>query len=293
MRIGLIAPPFIPVPPTNYGGTELFIAHLAVGLKRLGHDVIVYANGTSTVPVERRSLYPDAEWPIKSEVHGSLKDINHSGWAVADAQADCDLLHLNNAPGLVYSRFVPVPFVYTIHHPHEEALSEFYRYYPNVTYVTISHFQRLRETMPRIATVHHGLNFSKYRLTTEKQPYLAFIGRIAPVVQGEQILEARRAVRQDIYLADKVNDYIYAIVAATRSHPFIQAGISTRGGINLAETARAWAYLEGRDFVVPEDVKTVAVPVCAHRLICRAEQEGLDKEEILRAILAGISVPLV
>jgi MoxR-like ATPase len=119
------------------------------------------------------------------------------------------------------------------------------------------------------------------------------IGRIAPVVHGEQILVARRAVRQDIYLSDKVNDYIYAIVAATRSHPFIQAGISTRGGINLAETARAWAYLEGRDFVVPEDVKAVAVPVCAHRVICRAEQEGLDKEEILRAILAGISVPLV
>jgi glycosyltransferase involved in cell wall biosynthesis len=50
-----------------------------------------------------------------------------------------------------------------------------------VTYVTISDFQRFHETMPRITTVHHGLNFSKYRLTTEKQPYLAFIGRLAPV----------------------------------------------------------------------------------------------------------------
>jgi glycosyltransferase involved in cell wall biosynthesis len=181
MRIGLIAPPFIPVPPLNYGGTELFIAHLAVGLKKLGHEVVVYANGESTVPVDRRSLYPDSEWPIKSDVHGSLKDMNHSAWAVAEAQANCDLLHLNNAPGLVYSRFVSTPFVYTIHHPHEDSLSDFYGYYPGVHYVTISEFQRRHETMPRMITIHHGLNFAKYRVTIQKQPYLAFIGRIAPV----------------------------------------------------------------------------------------------------------------
>ena len=165
----------------NYGGTELFIAHLAVGLKKLGHDVVVYANGESTVPVDCRSLYPDSEWPIKGDVHGSLKDINHSAWAVAEAHANCDLLHLNNAPGLVYSRFVSTPFVYTVHHPHEDSLSDFYGYYPGVHYVTISEFQRRHETMPRMATIHHGLNFAKYRVTTQKQPYLAFIGRIAPV----------------------------------------------------------------------------------------------------------------
>ena len=182
MRIGLVAPPFISVPPTNYGGTELFIAHLAVGLKKLGHEVIVYANGESTVPVECRSLYPKSEWPIKGEVHSSLKDINHGAWAIADAAAaGCDLVHLNNAPGLVYSRFLPIPFVYTIHHPHEERLSEFYSYFSDITYVTISDFQRRREKMPRVSTIHHGLNFTKYRLTTKKQRYLAFIGRIAPV----------------------------------------------------------------------------------------------------------------
>jgi glycosyltransferase involved in cell wall biosynthesis len=181
MRIALIAPPFIPVPPLNYGGTELFIAHLAVGLKNLGHDVVVYANGESTVPVERRSIYPASEWPIKGEVHGNLKDINHSAWAIADARQHCDLVHLNNAPGLVYSRLDSIPFVYTIHHPHEDSLSEFYAYYPDIHYVTISDFQRHREKMPRLSTIHHGLEFSKYRLTTEKEPYLAFIGRVAPV----------------------------------------------------------------------------------------------------------------
>lgn len=181
MRIGLIAPPFISVPPRKYGGTELFIAHLAMGLHKLGHQVVLYANGESTVPVERRALYPKSEWPIQGEVHGTLKDMNHSAWAVADASTHCDIIHLNNAPGLVYSRFVSTPFVYTIHHPHEESLTDFYSYYPDVHYITISDFQRRRETMPRISTIHHGLHFHKYRLTGQKQPYLAFIGRIAPV----------------------------------------------------------------------------------------------------------------
>jgi glycosyltransferase involved in cell wall biosynthesis len=181
MRIGLVAPPFISVPPARYGGTELFISHLAVGLNKLGHDVVVYANGESTVPVERRWIYPASEWPIHGEIHGSLKDMNHTSWALADAQSRCDLVHLNNAPGLALSRLVPLPFVYTVHHPHDDALSEFYRYYPCVQYVTISEFQRIGEKMPHIHAIHHGLDFSRYKLVDKKQPYLAFIGRIAPV----------------------------------------------------------------------------------------------------------------
>ncbi len=204
MRIGLIAPPFIPVPPVSYGGTELFIAHLAVGLKKLGYDVVVYTNGESNAPVQRKWLYENSEWPIRGEIHGSLRDINHSAWAVADAQHDCDILHLNNAPGLVYSRFVPQPFVYTIHHPHEEALSDFYRYYSKITYVTISDFQRFRESMPRITTVHHGLNFSKYRLTTQKQPYLAFIGRIAAVKGTHLAIEVAKKAGMPLKIAGEI-----------------------------------------------------------------------------------------
>ena len=181
MRIGLVASPFICVPPQKYGGTELFVAQLAVGLKRLGMEPVVYTNGESTVPVERRWYYEKSEWPITGEIHANLKDINHTAWAVADARRDCDILHLNNAPGLAHSRFEVPPLVYTIHHPHEESLSRYYQNFPEVNYVTISDFQKKRERMPRVRTIYHGLNFDRYRLVTKKQPYVAFIGRIAPV----------------------------------------------------------------------------------------------------------------
>src|SRR5437588_10083544 len=132
MRIALIAPPFISVPPKKYGGTELFVAHLAEGLKQSGMEVVVYATGDSTINVELRSLYPKSEWPLEGEIFSNVKDVNHTAWAIADAAHDCDILHLNNAPGLATSRFVSQPFVYTVHHPHQQSLSDFYAYYPHV-----------------------------------------------------------------------------------------------------------------------------------------------------------------
>lgn len=118
------------------------------------------------------------------------------------------------------------------------------------------------------------------------------IRNLEPLVTVDDIIEAQRTVRESIYLSDKVVDYIHAIVAATRSHRAVTSGVSTRGAIAMAETAKALAYLEGRDYVIPEDVKAIASPVGAHRLILGFDNENLDKGELLHAILASIPVPL-
>ncbi|HTY20580.1 MAG TPA: MoxR family ATPase [Geobacteraceae bacterium] len=115
---------------------------------------------------------------------------------------------------------------------------------------------------------------------------------IPPLIGADEILEARKAVKDTVYISQKVTEYIFAIVSMTRCHPLIVSGISTRGGINLAEAARAHAYLEGRDYVAPEDVQAIAGPVGSHRLICKTENESLDKEEILASIVKKIPVPL-
>ncbi len=181
MRVALIAPPFIPVPPRKYGGTELFVANLAAGLQKLGIDVVVYANGESTVAAELRWLYEKSQWPIEGEVFSNLADINHSAWAIRDAEQHCDLIHVNNVPALAMSRLTSVPFVYTMHHVHEEMLSKFYAHYPEVEYVTISDFQRQRETMPRMRTIHHGIDTNLYAWKGPKREHLSFLGRIAPM----------------------------------------------------------------------------------------------------------------
>ncbi len=117
------------------------------------------------------------------------------------------------------------------------------------------------------------------------------IREIEPLLTAEVIRSARQAVKEQIYLSEKIADYIYRLVQATRESSLLLSGISTRGAINIAEAAKAAAYLEGRDFVLPEDVQEVAVPAGAHRLITRAENERLDKEALLKNLLQELPVP--
>ena len=119
------------------------------------------------------------------------------------------------------------------------------------------------------------------------------VRRLQPVVSADDVLAARRTVQEKIYLSEKIADYIFAIVTATRQSPFVMSGISTRGGISMAEAARANAFLEGRDYVVPEDVRETALAVGSHRIILRGEHSGLDKEDIVRTLLKDIPVPLI
>jgi MoxR-like ATPase len=117
------------------------------------------------------------------------------------------------------------------------------------------------------------------------------IGDMVPLVSSAEIMSARSAV-QAVYLADTVLSYIHSLVLATRSHELILTGLSTRAAINLAQAAKAAAFLAGRDYVAPDDVKGVAVPVCAHRLTMRSDMTSADKGGVIRTIIATIAIPL-
>ncbi len=118
------------------------------------------------------------------------------------------------------------------------------------------------------------------------------INEIAAVATTADLLAVRRTVTQEVYLSDKVVNYIYDLVAASRRHAMIQTGLSTRAAINLAQAARAAAFLAGRDFVAPDDVKGLMQAVCAHRLLMQPEHETIDRGEVLREIIASIALPL-
>jgi glycosyltransferase involved in cell wall biosynthesis len=180
MRIALIAPPFIAVPPAKYGGTELFISHLAHALHTRGHDVVVYANGDSRVSGELRWRYRHADWPVVDVARAQWKNADHTGWAIHDAAMHADVLHINDAVGIPFTRFVDVPAVATLHHPHEPVLSDLYAKYPGVQYIAISESQAGGEPMPRLHVVHHGLVLDDYRPAAQKDDYVVFLGRMAP-----------------------------------------------------------------------------------------------------------------
>jgi MoxR-like ATPase len=118
------------------------------------------------------------------------------------------------------------------------------------------------------------------------------IADMSATAGGDDIRSARKAV-SEVFLSEALVGYIYALVSATRSHSMIQTGLSTRAAINLAQAARAAAFLEDRDFVAPEDVKGLFSAVCGHRLIMRPEHENSHRGELLRTIMNDIRLPLV
>ena len=114
---------------------------------------------------------------------------------------------------------------------------------------------------------------------------------MVPLVTSAEIMAAKTAV-QAVYLSEKVLSYIHSLVLATRAHNLILTGLSTRAAINLAQAAKAAAFLAGRDYVAPDDVKDIAVAVCAHRLGMRGEMTAKDRGGVVRTIIAGIALPL-
>ncbi|MDP9161477.1 MAG: glycosyltransferase family 4 protein [Acidobacteriota bacterium] len=192
MKIALIAPPFIAVPPADYGGTELFVAQLADGLQKNGAEVVVYANGESTVNVERRYRYERSQWPIKPGDEAWLKELDHTAWAIRDASQTCDVIHVQSPQALPLSQFTNVPMVLTLHGPHNPKFSELYARFPGVNYVAISEFQRLAEVVPRVRTIYHGIDLAQYSLHEQKQQYLSFIGRIAPIKGTHTAIEVAK-----------------------------------------------------------------------------------------------------
>lgn len=117
------------------------------------------------------------------------------------------------------------------------------------------------------------------------------IGTMVPLITAAEIMAARNVVHA-VYLSDKVLSYIHALVLATRSHDLILTGLSTRAAICLAQAAKAAAFLAGRDYVAPDDVKDIAVAVTAHRLVMRCEMSNSDRGGVIRTIIANIALPL-
>jgi len=115
---------------------------------------------------------------------------------------------------------------------------------------------------------------------------------LRPVVDRETLLEMQRAVEQ-VHVAESVRRYCVDIVAATRESQSSAVGASPRGSLALLKLARGKAALAGRDFVLPDDVKAVAVPALAHRLVLRPELwvQRVSAEDVVRDVLAGVPTP--
>lgn len=113
------------------------------------------------------------------------------------------------------------------------------------------------------------------------------------VTTADEVIKLQQAVG-DIRVDDSISDYMLDIVEATRNHPELSLGVSTRGALTLYKAVQAMALAEGRDYAIPDDVKELVIPVLAHRIVCRgALRDGhrARASQILQSILDGLKVP--
>ena len=118
------------------------------------------------------------------------------------------------------------------------------------------------------------------------------VDTIEKVISLEE-LDTLRASVDHVKIESSISQYLLQIVLATRNHPNIRLGVSTRGTLLYARIVRALAILEGRDFVIPEDVKKLAIPVISHRILLntKAQYSGITAPNIVREILDAERVP--
>ena len=106
-------------------------------------------------------------------------------------------------------------------------------------------------------------------------------------------LVQRRSYNVGVMVSDLLKQYVIALVNATRSHDSLRLGASPRATLHLLRASRAWAALDGRDYVIPDDVQALAVPVLAHRLLPTPEAlvAGQLPEQVLAGIVAKLPLP--
>ena len=118
------------------------------------------------------------------------------------------------------------------------------------------------------------------------------VQQVKPVLQLEQLLLMKERV-EEVYVSDRLYSYVAALAKATREHPYIELGLSPRGSIACVRMIKAWAYLKGRDYVLPEDVAEVFLDVAKHRIVLntKARVARVSAAGVLQEILAKVKQP--
>ena len=118
--------------------------------------------------------------------------------------------------------------------------------------------------------------------------------KIQPVLTREELLRIQREIYQ-VYMKDTVYDYILRLVRKTREHPDLERGASPRATIALVKMAKAWAWMNQRNYVIPSDVNCQFCYVAGHRIILsgRAEMAGKDRKNVLKEIIRSVEIPPV
>lgn len=242
MRIGLVAPPWMPVPPPSYGGTEQIIDTLARGLSNAGHEVVLFSTGDASCPVPRSFAYPRAE---RDRLGQTAPELYHVLRAYEYLEG-YDVIHDHTLLGPVIGARSNERIVTTNHSLFSEERLEIYRsIHERVAIVAISHDQASRAQDVSIArVVHHGLDPDAYSLGTGGGGYLLFLGRMAPDKGVGTAIRVARASGRRLLIAAKLQEVGEHRYYEERVRPLLDDDVEFLGEVNRARKRDLLAHAE-------------------------------------------------
>jgi len=205
MRIGMIAPPWLPVPPPAYGGTEGVVDALVRGLVDSGHEVILVAHPDSSSPAELRSVLPRGATDVIGQAATELAHV----LGAYDLLGDVDVIHDHTLCGpLVGAAVSSTPVVVTHHGPFDDSTKRiFRRVAASASVIAISHDQaETAGDIPIAGVVHHGIDVATVPFGDGEGGYLAFLGRMVPEKGAHRAVRIARRAGLPLLIAAKMRE---------------------------------------------------------------------------------------
>lgn len=205
LKIGMIAPPWVPVPPTAYGGTELVVDALCVALQQAGNEVTLFTTADSTCAVPRRSLFAHSD---PDRMGSTVLELRHVA-AAYEELTQMDIIHDHTLAGMFYRDAPHVPVVVTNHGPFDADLADLYGRVANrIPVIAISRDQASRapDGLPIAAVIHHGLLLDRYRFSDSPADHLLFLGRMSPDKGIDTAIRAARRSGIPLLIAAKMRE---------------------------------------------------------------------------------------
>lgn len=231
MRIGLVAPPWVPVPPTTYGGTEGVIDVLARGLVAQGHEVVLATTGDATCPVERTWAYGSPPEPMGS----TLPELHHVQVAY-EQLADCDVIHDHTLTGPLWAASLQdrPPVLATNHGEFSEPVQRYFAHVVGSVVVSaISHSQARQATGVEIAgVVHHGLELERFEVGEGDGGYVVAVGRCCPDKGIAEAIEIATRAGVPIKVAAKKREDLEIRYFEERVAPLLGPGVEYLGEVS-------------------------------------------------------------
>jgi glycosyltransferase involved in cell wall biosynthesis len=225
LRIAVVAPPWVAVPPIAYGGTETVLDGLARALQFAGHDVQLFATGDSTCPVPSSWVFEHAPGIEAARPAAELRHVvNAYDWIAGEA----DVVHDHTLVGPVYGQQFATPVVTTNHGPFDADMADYYRAIaPRVPIIAISHHQASTAgRTPVAAVIHHGVDLARFPVGDGAGGYALFLGRMSPDKGVHTAVAVARAAGVPLKIACKMEEpaelEYYRAVVAPRLGPDVE-----------------------------------------------------------------------